>query len=136
LITFDNIDLKMKKFHILLVLVILGFFLMPFLTYSCEMKSKKSCCNKEMSSSNDEKMDCCKNINDSKSKNKDHEGGCNGKCGHSNCVTTSTQFSVAFFEIRFNNNNFDFSVEKPKFYHSETFISAGFTSVWLPPKIK
>ncbi len=125
-----------KKIHIVFLIVTIGFFLMPSLIYACEMKSGKSCCSKEMSSSNDKKADCCKKSNPSESKDKDHDGGCNGKCGHSNCVTTSTQFSVTFFEIKFNNNNFDFSVEKPKFYHSETFISSGFTSVWLPPKIK
>jgi hypothetical protein len=98
------------------------------------MKSKKSCCNKEMSSSN-EKMDCCKNMNHSKTKDKDHEGGCNGKCGHSNCVTTSTQFSAAFFEIKFNHSNFSFSEKEYNYFKSEDNLSSGFHSLWLIPKI-
>jgi exopolysaccharide biosynthesis protein len=124
-----------KKFHILYLIVTIGFFLMPTLTYSCEMKSKKTCCSKEMSSSSAEKMDCCKNINHSKSKDKDHEGGCNGKCGHSNCTTSSFHFSVAFFEIQFKNNNFDFSKKEHNYFNSETNLSSGYYSLWLIPKI-
>lgn len=106
--------------------------LMPASTYACGTNSKKSCCKKEISS-NVEKKDCC---NNKQSKNEDN--GCGGKCGQSNCTSVSSvNFSViSFFEIDFKNNNFDFSNEKPKFHHSETFISSGFTTVWLPPKIK
>ena len=124
-----------KKFHIVLLIVTIGFFLIPSLTYSCEMKSKKSCCNKEMSSSNTEKMDCCKNSNHSKSKDKDHEGPCNGKCGHSNCTTSASHFSVAFFEIKFKNNSFDFSEKEQNYFNSEANLSSGFSSLWLIPKI-
>ena len=123
-----------KKFHILLLIVTIGFFLMPTLSYSCEMKSKKACCNKEISSTID-KMDCCKNSNHSKSKDKDHDGGCNGKCGHSNCTTSSFHFSVAFFEIQFKNNNFDFSKKEHNYFNSETNLSSGFSTIWLIPKI-
>lgn len=124
-----------KKNHIVFLIVTIGFFLIPSLTYSCDMKSGKSCCSKEMSSSNGKKMDCCKNSNHSKNKDKEHEAGCNGKCGHSNCVTTSSQFSAAFFEIKFNNNNFDFSENEQNYYNSETNLSSGFYSLWLIPKI-
>jgi hypothetical protein len=110
----------------------LGFFLLPALGYACGTKSEKSCCKKEISSKT-EKKDCCKN-----KQSKEKDNNCGGKCGHSNCTSsTSVNFSIiSFYEIEFKNNNFDFSVEKSKFYHSETFISSGFTSVWLPPKIK
>jgi hypothetical protein len=121
-----------NKIHIVLIMVAIGFFLTPALTYTCEMKSEKACCNKEISSK-DEKKDCCKKDNDSK--NKSHDGGCNGKCGHSNCTTSSSQFSVAFFEIKFKNINFDFSEKEQNFIHSETNLSSGFYSIWLIPKI-
>ena len=124
----------MKLFPIL-VMLIFGIFLMPQVTFACEMKSKKSCCNKEMSTSNSDKMDCCKSVNKSNSNNNDHEGGCNGKCGHSNCVTTSIQFSVVFFEIQFKNNNFAFSEKKQNYFKSDTNLSSGFYSLWLIPKI-
>lgn len=118
-----------KKYYILL-LVLLGFFLIPSIGFACEMKSGKSCCNKEVS--NGDKKECCKN--DSHSKNKKNEG-CNGKCGHSNCITSSYQFSLTFFEMKFKNNNFDFSEKKQNYFNSKTNISSGFYSLWLIPKI-
>jgi hypothetical protein len=120
----------MKKFH-LLILVLFVFLLMPSNTFACGSKTEKSCCKKEISSKA-EKKDCCKN-----KQSNEQDNSCGGKCGHSNCTTSTVNFSIiSFYEIEFKNNNFDFSTEKPKFYHSETFISSGFTSVWLPPKIK
>jgi hypothetical protein len=103
----------MNKYHIF-VIVLFGFLLMPSKTFACGNSSGKNSCKKEVSSKTD-KGNCCKGDDNSKDKK---PSGCGGKCGHSNC-TTST-----------------FSTEKPRFYHSETFISSGFTSVWLPPKIK
>ena len=108
----------------------LGFFL-PTASYAGGTKTEKSCCKKETSSKT-EKKDCC---NGKHSKDKDNS--CGGKCGHSNCTTSSITFSlISLNEIQLKNNSFDFSIEKPKFYNSKTFISSGFTSVWLPPKIK
>ena len=107
-----------------------GFF-MPSSSYACGSKTEKSCCKKELSSKT-EKKDCC-NYKDSKGKNK----SCDGKCGHSNCTTTSVAVSIiATNEIFFKNNSLAFSTQKPKFYLSETFISSGFSSIWLPPEIK
>lgn len=120
----------MNKLHFLTI-VLFGFLLMPSDTFACGKNSEKSSCSKE-TSANTEKMDCCKNDNHSKNKNHD---GCNGKCGHSNCVTTSTQFSVVFFEIQFNNSNFDFSEKKSNYFNSEDNLSSGFSSLWLIPKI-
>lgn len=120
----------MKRIY-LIVLVIFGFLLMPTVSFACGSHSEKNSCSKK-GSANTEKMDCCKN--DNHLKNKKGEG-CNGKCGHSNCVTTSTQFSVAFFEIKFNNNNFAFSEKKSNYFNSEANLSSGFSSLWLIPKI-
>lgn len=120
----------MKRVRIL-VLVILGFFLMPTVTFACENYSeKKSCC--EEASANAEKMDCCKNDNHSKNKSQD---GCNGKCGHKNCVITSIQLNVVFFESQIKNNNFDFLEKKHNYFNSNTDLSSGFYSIWLIPKI-
>jgi len=102
----------------------------PTLSYACGTKTEKSCCKKEISSKA-EKKDCCKN-----KQSKEQDNSCGGKCGHSNCTTSTVNFSIiSFYEIEFKNNNFDFSTQKPKFYHSETFISSGFSSLWLIPKI-
>lgn len=124
-----------KKLHIVLIVVGLGFFLIPSLTYSCELNSKKSCCSKEISSSENEKMDCCKKNNHPKDKEKEHNGGCKGKCGHSNCTTSSIHFIAAFFGIKVNNCNFAFSEKESNYFNSETNISSGFSSIWLIPKI-
>lgn len=120
----------MNKFHII-VIIIFGFLLIPSTTLACGTKAEKSCCKKETTSTT-EKKDCCKN-----KQSEDKDNSCGGKCGHSNCTSSSVNFSIiSLYEIEFKNNIFDFSIEKPKFYHSETFVSSGFTSVWLPPKIK
>lgn len=120
----------MKRVRII-VLIMLGFFLMPTLAFACGGHSKKNACCKE-NVANSEKTDCCKN--EKKSKNKNQEG-CNGKCGHSNCVVTSIKFNVVFLEIKFKNNNFDFSEIKQNYFNSETNLSSGFYSLWLIPKI-
>lgn len=120
----------MKRVY-LLALVLLGFFLMPMATYACGKHSGKNSCSKE-TSANSKKMDCCKK--DAHSKNKSIQG-CNGKCGHSNCVTNTTQFSAAFFDIKFNSNNFTFLEKKQNYFNSKTNISSGFYSLWLIPKI-
>lgn len=107
----------------------LSFFL-PTSSYACGTKTEKSCCKTEKSSKK-EKKNCC---NSKHSKDKDNS--CGGKCGHSNCTSSSTNFSIiSFYEINLKNNPFDFSTEKSKFYHSETFLSSGFYSIWLIPKI-
>ena len=116
-----------KRFYIILTILTIGFFLMPSEGYACETKTEKSCCKKNQVQVTDKK-DCC---------SKKQDKSCNGKCGHSNCTTsTSINFAViSLFEISFKNNIFDLITQKSNFYHSETFISSGFTSVWLPPKI-
>ena len=125
----------MNKFFTYLIILV-GFLLMPSISLACENSSTKHSSKKEISSKTCNKdccnKDCCKK--DSHSKNKNHDG-CNGKCGHSNCVTTSTQSSAIFSEIKFNNSNFSFLEKKSKFYDYETTISSGFNSLWLIPKI-
>lgn len=125
----------MKKIHILLI-VIFGFLLMPSNTFACGNsvgnKTEKHSCKKE-STSKTQKDDCCDSHNQSKSKN---HNGCGGKCGHAKCgCTTATNGFTATTELNFKNNNFDFSTEKQKFSNTETFISSGFYSLWLIPKI-
>lgn len=120
----------MKKVYII-VLIILGFLVMPTATFACGGHPEKNSCSKKTSATS-EKMDCCKKEGHSKNKNSE---GCNGNCGHSNCVTASVQFSIAFFEIKFKNNNFDFSEKNQNYFHSETNLSSGFYSIWLIPKI-
>jgi hypothetical protein len=122
----------MKRFYILLI-VVLGFFLMPTATFACENHSKKGFCNKETSSKTDRDDCCCSDSNHSKNSN---HSNCGGKCGHPKCAcpSTNTSFIVAY-ELNIKNKKFVFSSEKQKFYNLETFISSGFYSLWLIPKI-
>lgn len=125
----------MKKFHILLM-ILFGFLLMPTTTFacgnSCESKTEKHSCKKETSSKKD-KNSCCSNDNNSKTK--DHKG-CGGKCGHAKCgCTIVTSGFTATVILNFKSNNFDFFTEKQNFSNTETFISSGFYSLWLLPKI-
>ena len=118
------------KVHIFSIILAIGFFLLPNLNFACASKITRDCCNKEIAIKSDKK-DCCSSKN---SKNKNNS--CDGKCGHSNCTTSSVSLNIILLnEIEFKNNNLDFSVERKNFYHSETFISSGFTSIWLIPKI-
>lgn len=122
-----------KKFHIIVLIVTLGFFLIPISTYACgtnSVKTEKSCCDKENSNGN--KKDCCKNHKQNKEKN---EKSCDGKCKHSNCTTTSVHYSVVFFDEIKLKNYFVFLQKKQKFHNLKTNISSGFSSIWLIPKI-
>lgn len=120
-----------KQLHIVIIMLTLGLFLMPTLSYACGSNTEKSCCTKEKTYKA-EKKDCCSGSN-----SKDKDNSCGGKCGHPNCTnSTSINFSlISTFEIDFTIFNFNFSSEKQKFYNSKTFISSGFSSVWLIPKI-
>ena len=120
-----------KRLHIIIIILTFGFFMLPTLSYSCGTKTEKSCCKKETTSKT-EKKDCCSSKN-----SKDKDNDCGGKCGHSNCTSsTSINFSlISSYEINFIDNSFGFSEEKSKFYNSKTFISSGFYYIWLIPKI-
>lgn len=126
-----------KKIQIVFLFLTLGFFLMSGSGYACGRTNEKMSCEKKETSKKETsdscRKDCCKKKNDSK---KDQHG-CNGKCDHSGCTASGLQFSlIALNEFDFNTNLFNFSVEKTTPYHRNSRISAGFTSIWSPPKIK
>jgi hypothetical protein len=102
--------------------------------YACGKSMEKMSCEKKAYSKKETscEKDCCKK--DQNSKKDQH--GCNGKCDHSSCTTTALQFSLMTInEFEFDNNLFNFSSEKSISYYKTTRISAGFTSIWSPPKI-
>lgn len=127
----------MNKFRILIILLF-GSLLMPNGVFACEKNSVSHSSRKEISS----KMcnnNCCKKDNYLKNKNHDCCKGkhkCNGKCGHSNCVTTSsTQFGIVFHEMQFKNNDFVIYQKEQNYFKSNINLSSGFYSLWLIPKI-
>ena len=110
---------------------------MSTMSYACGMPEEKMTCektsnSKEKTSDSCEK-DCCKKNQNSKKE----QHGCEGKCNHSGCTTSGLQYSLmAINEFNFNTNLFNFSFEKTTPYYKNISISDGFTSIWLPPKIK
>lgn len=118
------------RLHTIYMLVLFGFFL-PTTTYACGTKNEKSCSRTEIGSKTDKK-ECCNH------KNSKNNTGCNGKCGHSNCTSSSTvNFSlISNNEIDLKNNFLGFSSEKQKFYYPKTNISSGFGFIVAPPFIR
>lgn len=115
----------------------IGFFLIPVSGVACENHTGKNAFKKEISVNKKEK-DCCKKDCCSKTASpKKEKHDCDGKCNHTNCTTSSLQLSIpALNDFDFQNMLFNFSMEKSVSYYNEANISDGFTSIWLPPKIK
>ena len=122
----------MTRFPYIVLFTLLGFFLMPTMTYACgttkELKSEKSCNKKEKSSA--ENTDCCE-----KGQGEKHEKNCEGKCKNpschcptSNCYTFTMPFFIQFSQTKIIES-------KSKFYYQEMYYSSKFLSIWLPPKI-
>ena len=107
--------------------------MMPSTSYACGKTAVEKKMTSKEETSDCSKKDCCKE--NSTSTKKHH--GCTGKCNHTNCTTTSLQFSLlATNEFELESKLLDFSLEKPILHHDYSCISAGFTSIWSPPKIK
>ncbi|PDS23663.1 hypothetical protein [Flavobacterium branchiophilum] len=124
-----------KKFHILLIILTLGFFATPTLTYACGTKiakTEKSCCKKEKNNK-DNKKECCKK---NKSNNNKEDKGCNGKCNSSNCSCPTVHFAFALpFYAEIKAKTYYTENQKTKLYYNENYLSDGFTSIWTPPNI-
>ena len=117
----------MKKFQLLIVIITISFFLTITLSLTCEMESGKSCCKQELSYEA-----CFKKSKGFKKTNQDPK--CNGKCGHSNGVTSTVQFNLASLDFNFRNDNFDFFKKELNYIHSQVNLCSGFSSLWLIPK--
>jgi hypothetical protein len=62
--------------------------------------------------------------------------GCNGKCGHAMCSVTSLNIGIVSpIPLAVEDNVFNFSNKRQKFHQSVSFTSAGYSSIWLIPKI-
>ena len=109
----------------------LGFFLTPTLTYACGKsaeKTEKPCCKKETSQT--EKKDCCKNHSDN-DKNND---GCGGKCKNPFCHCPTAPLTIAVHFVT-ETKNHNILLEKLSIAYTQSYVSSGFRSIWLPPKI-
>ena len=124
-----------KKVHILFIILTLGFFATPTLTYACGTKTDKtenSCCKKDKAGQG-HKKDCCKNHH---SKNNKSDDDCGGNCGNSSCSCTTVHFAfnLPFLSGVGSKKYFAIS-EKLKFYDQQIHLSDGFYSIWTPPNI-
>lgn len=105
--------------------------------YACGKTAEKMSCEKKATSKKETSDSCQKNCCAKNHDSKKDQHGCSGKCDHSSCTPTALQFSlVTLNEFEFNNDLFNFSLEKSVSYHKTDRISDGFTLIWLPPKIK
>ncbi|MFT5252266.1 MAG: hypothetical protein ACI87N_001273 [Flavobacteriales bacterium] len=121
----------MKKIHFILI-VLLGLFLMPSQAMACGNHSGISSCGMEMTSKTKMK-DCCKKESHSKSKK---EKGCTGKCGQGICGSSSSYTAINFAEIfQIQQTVFNFNTEKQTIDPTVSFLSDGYASIWLIPKI-
>lgn len=117
------------RLHLLTIILTLGFFLLPKVNYACTTKTEKSCCKKQEQAKT-EKRSCCNHKQTSK------KNDCGGKCGHSNCTAPAVSLSIILQnENEFKSNNFIVSIEKQKTYYNQTYLSAGFITIWSPPNI-
>lgn len=120
-----------KQIYILLI-VVFGFLLTPTPTYACgksHTKTEKTCCDKKTSQT--KKNDCCKKEHSQSNHDND---GCGGKCGHSSCHCSGVNIAIALPFVSELKHTISFS-EKQSILYTETYISSGFRSIWLPPKI-
>mgnify|MGYP003599855473 FL=1 len=128
--------LKTFSKHIsFIILLCLGFFLIPSIGYACAKKTvntERKSCSKDQSAKAEHKSGCkdksCKKCNDG------HD--CNGKCNHSccRCITTSPAFSSPTL-IYFKLTNLFAETKKQKFNFKQAYYSSGYSSIWQPPKI-
>lgn len=124
-----------KKFHILLIILTIGFLATPTLTYACgtkTTKTEKSCC-KKAKNEKDTKKNCCKKSNPKGDKD---NNGCDGKCNHSDCSCPTTHFAFSLpFWAELRAKTYFAENKKTKNYYNETYLSSGFYSIWTPPNI-
>jgi hypothetical protein len=124
------------KTHIgIILLICLGFLLLPSTGYSCEKDSTKK---QHTSTAHEQHTTHSKTNNtcsDNTSKKADH-GDCNhSKCDHVTCRCLSSSCSV-FLTIPFDINLKEFSfVAKQKFGFQQNNYYSEFSNIWLPPKI-
>lgn len=124
----------MKKYHFILILL-LGFLLMPSDVMACGKSSENHSCKNDITSSKSAKMSCCGTDASPEKDKKD----CQGNCDHSDCGCASTcSISPINFglEVIFQNSTISYTlIEKVKFPYSSPSILDGFHSIWLIPKI-
>ena len=124
-----------KKFHILLVIFMLGFLTKPTLTFACGTnsgKTEKSCCKKDKTHKT-KKKDCCKTHESKKGKD---SKDCDGNCKHSSCNCQVVHYAfISTFPTQLNLELYLEISEKTNQLYTENLLLDGFCSIWTPPNI-
>ena len=119
-----------KKVRILLILL-LGFFLIPSSAFACNSKPDKVCCKKETPKKSCAK-DCCKK---SKHSSKD-KSGCNRDCSNTSCQCPTSDFVFILpFLVEIANEKIELLNDRHFFLDIKPYLSSGFYSIWTPPNI-
>lgn len=131
-----------NQFRILLLLS--GFFLMPAWSYACGTgtdKTEMSCCEQGQTD-----QSCCEQetVTGAEACCSSQEPGeetcdsrCGGACGQGSChcPIVHSSFALPVFSFELEHNKSRYFLQKVKFHEKEFYLSSGFYSVWLPPKI-
>jgi len=128
--------LKTLSKHIsFVILICLGFLLIPSTTYACTKKTTKTDL-KSVSKSQFHKAeikDCCKAKSCKRDKN---HNDCSGKCKHSSCRCSTFSSSLSLpIPFYLKNENQFVEIKQQKFDFKQAYYSSGFSSIWQPPKI-
>jgi len=127
--------LKTFSKHIsFIILLCLGFFLIPSLSYACAKKSTQA----EYKSSLKDQIPKIERTDNCKTKPCENcnDNDCTGNCKHSccRCITSSPAFSLPTL-IYFKVTNLFAETKKQKFNFKQAYYSSGYSSIWQPPKI-
>jgi hypothetical protein len=126
--------MKISAFIVVLMLVA-GFMMKPAQAYACgssTSETEKSSCKKE-SVDNTQKQGCCATHQQNAGK---HGNGCSKNCKHPLCNCTVVNFVYTLpFSAEINNRALFLPAAKKIDSCNEGTPSAGFFTIWLPPKI-
>lgn len=126
---------NLNRHIILIILICLGFFLIPTQSHACSKtstKTEKSACSKRKTKDLEGK-DCCKT--NSCKKSKEETGHCSDSCKGKTCTNNTPSPSFALLSHVEICKNYFAETKKYKFGFRETYYSSEFLSIWLPPKI-
>lgn len=125
----------------LILLLLLGFFLMPVWSYACgsDMADTEiSCCAGDQTCGQEPSGtvpgSCCSgDASGEEACGRD----CEGACGQSacSCPITHSNFALPVLSFDWEGIRFRYVFQKTKFHDKEFYLSSGFYTVWLPPKI-
>ncbi len=129
-------------FHIVVLIFVFGVLVTPSHILACEKRGSNSelaCCKKSKVSDTNKK-DCCANKQGVKKhctqNPKDNSKKDSDDCDQNSCSCAPTSLSFTLPSTFYlENKAFNPSKVTEKSSYTETYVSSGFLSIWLPPKL-